>query len=59
MVGHEFGIGSALLDLTIGNGINIVDLGKEVKSVGDKDLGSARDVVYENLLEYRLSDVGI
>jgi len=59
VVGHEVGIGSTLLDLTVGNRINIVDLGKEVKGVGDKDLGSARDVVYENLLEYRLSDVGI
>ena len=59
IVGHELSVSSAFHDLAVGDRINVVDLGKEVQSVGDKDLGSAFGVVHEHLLEHRSSDVGI
>lgn len=48
-----------LHDLAFGDGVDIVDLGEEVKRVGDKDLCSTFGVIQENLLEHRLPDVGI
>lgn len=48
-----------LHDPTLGNGVNVVDLGEEVKSVGDKDLCSTFRVIQEHLLEHRLPNMGI
>ena len=47
------------LDPAVGDRINVVDLRKEVESVGDEDLGLTLGVVRENLLERRLSDMGV
>jgi hypothetical protein len=58
-VGHELDVGSALHDLSIGDGVNVVDLGEEVQSVGDEDLGPAFGVIHEHSLEHRPADVGI
>jgi len=59
MVGHELGVRSALLDLAVGDSINVVDLGEEVQSVGNENLGSTFGVIHEHLLEHCLSDMGI
>ena len=59
MVGHELRIGSTLHDPTVGDRIYVVDVGKEVQSVGDEDLGSAFGVIQKYLLKHRPSDVGV
>ena len=52
-------VSPVLHDLTFGNSVDVVDLGKEVKSVGDEDLGSTFGVIQEHLLEHRLPNMGI
>ena len=59
MVGHELDVGSALHDLSVHDGVNVVDLGEEVQGVGDENLGSAFEVIHEHSLEYCPPDVGI
>ena len=59
MVGHELNVGSALHDLAVRDCVNVVDLGAEVQSVGDEDLGPALGVAHEYSLEHRPPNVGI
>ena len=59
VVCHQLSVGAALHDLTVCDGENVVDLGEEVQSVGDENLGLTVGVIHKHLVEHRFPDMGI
>jgi hypothetical protein len=59
VVGHEHDVGSALHDLSVGDRVDVVDLGGKCKAWVTRILVRPSGVTHEHPLEHRPADVGI